>query len=90
MRELLLSLTATTFIGMPDNQKIFGCEPCMSVWSGEPLCFLCGAKSITIAKPLNVNGMMIRAPRNSMMLNGTHYIDDSNIITLVKNALKYI
>lgn len=90
MRDLLLSLTATTFTDMPADQKICGCNSCLCVWSGEPTCFLGGQKSTVIAKPLAFDNIKISVPKNAMMLNGTHYVDDRKIVQFLKTSLKHI
>lgn len=90
MKDLLLSLTATTFKDMPAGQEIRGCNSCLTVWSGDESCFVCGEESFVIAKPINTSTISVTAPKNSLMLNGTHYIDDKRVIELIKQALNYI
>ena len=90
MRSVLMSLNANIVAGIPPGSKLYGCDECSCLWVDSSVCFICHAEGFVIVKPIKSNGMQVERPKNSLLVNGTHYADDENIILLIKDALKYI
>jgi hypothetical protein len=62
----------------------------MAFWADSDSCFLCKHGGMVVAKPLSLGSLKVPLPAGSIQINGTHYVENQEIVEIIKRSNKHV